>query len=280
MDFTEFMPANYRNVQHHNVYKGATNTEIPLYFYSVINAIFHFGRYLKLLGQFFRSPERFSVYWKLVMQEMVSVGVGSIVIVIITSVFIGAVTTVQTAYQLVSGFIPRSAIGSVVAASALLELAPTITSLVLAGKVGSHIASQLGTMRVTEQIDAIEVMGINSVSYLIMPKVVGSILAFPMLVSIAAFLIILGGIVAGDWTGQVTMADFAFGARGTFESFQVVFMLIKAVTFGFLISSIAAYQGFYVRGGALEVGQASTRAVVFSCILVLVADYVLAQLLL
>jgi phospholipid/cholesterol/gamma-HCH transport system permease protein len=246
----------------------------------VIKSIYHFGRYLLLLSSFFKSPERFSVYWKLVLEEMVSVGVGSIVIVIITSVFIGAVTTVQTAYQLVSGFIPRSAIGSVVAASALLELAPTITSLVLAGKVGSHIASQLGTMRVTEQIDAIEVMGINSVGYLIMPKVIGSILAFPLLISIAAFLIILGGIVAGDWTGQVTIADFTFGARGTFETFQVVFMFTKALTFGFLISSISAYQGFYVRGGALEVGQASTRAVVFSCILVLIADYVLAQLLL
>ncbi|NDA64867.1 MAG: ABC transporter permease, partial [Chitinophagia bacterium] len=218
--------------------------------------------------------------WKLVMEEMVSVGVGSIIIVLITSIFIGAVTTVQTAYQLISGFIPRSAIGSVVAASALLELAPTITCLVLAGKVGSNIASQLGTMRVTEQIDAIEVMGINSSAYLIMPKVIGSVLAFPILVTIAAFLIIFGGVVAGDLTGQVTQADFMYGARGTFKGFQIVFMLTKAVTFGFLISSISAYQGFYVRGGALEVGQASTRAVVYSCILVLCADYVLAQLLL
>lgn len=246
----------------------------------MIQSIFHFGRYLLLLSNFFKSPERPGVYWRLIMEEMVSVGVGSVVIVIITSIFIGAVTTVQTAYQLVSGFIPRSAIGSVVAASALLELAPTITSLVLAGKVGSNIASQLGTMRVTEQIDAIEVMGINSASYLIMPKVVGSILAFPLLVAIAAFLIITGGIFAGDWTGQVTIADFTFGARGSFTTFQVVFMFIKSVTFGFLISSISAYQGFYVMGGALEVGQASTRAVVYSCILVLAADYVLAQLLL
>jgi len=243
-------------------------------------SIFHFGRYLLMLRRLFQSTERFPIYWKSTISEMVSIGVSSIVIVLITSVFIGAVTTVQTAYQLVSGFIPKSAIGAVVSASALLELAPTITSLVLAGKIGSNIASQLGTMRVSEQIDALEVMGINSTSYLILPKIIGAVLAFPMLVIIAAFVIHVGGIVAGDLTGEVTHYQFAVGAQSNFTNFQLNFMLIKATSFGFIISSISSYEGFNVEGGALEVGQASTRAVVYSCIIILLADYLLAQLLL
>ena len=161
----------------------------------------------------------------------------------------------------------------------LLELAPTITAIVLAGKVGSSIASHLGTMRVTEQIDALEVMGINPAGYLILPKIAASLVTIPMLVTIAAFLLTLGGLTAGYLTGEVAPADFIQGARQYFDPFQVQFMLIKAVTFGFIISSIAAYQGFYTSGGALEVGQSSTRAVVVSCTMILLADYVLAQLL-
>jgi len=214
------------------------------------------------------------------MFEVVSIGVGSLVIIFITSIFVGAVTTVQTSYQLTSGFVPPSIIGSIVAASEILELAPTISSLVLAGKVGSSIASQLGTMRVTEQIDALDVMGINAASYLIMPKIFGAIIAFPMLVAISAFLGTSGGMFAGTFTGEVTYTEFTEGARAFFEPFQVTFMIIKSITFGFIISSVSAYQGFYVRGGAKEVGEASTRAVVYSCILVLFSDYVLAQLLL
>lgn len=240
---------------------------------------YHIGRYLVLLGGFLKSPERFSVYWKLFLQECNSIGVGSIVIVALVSLFIGAVTTVQTAFQLESPFLPASLIGTTVANSSMLEFAPTITSLVLAGKVGSAIASQLGTMRVTEQVDALEVMGINSGTYLILPKIAASLVCFPMLVIIAAFLQMFGGLVAGDLTGEVPAADFLFGMREYFEIFYIQFMLLKAITFGFVISSISAYQGFYTRGGALEVGQSSTRAVVFSCIVMLIADYILAELL-
>lgn len=241
---------------------------------------YHFGRYLALLRSFFRSPEKLSVYWNQFLIEATEIGVGSLLIVAFISLFIGAVTTVQTAYQMTAGFIPKWVVGAVVNASSILEFAPTITSLVLAGKVGSQIASQLGTMRVTEQIDALEVMGINSATYLIAPKIVAAIITFPMLVTIAAFLQNAGGILAGHLTGAVTVDAFIEGSRIYFEPFYVTYMLIKAATFGFIISSISAYQGFYTRGGALEVGQASTSAVVISCIMVLVADYVLAQILL
>lgn len=242
--------------------------------------LYHFGNYLVLIRSFFRSPEKFSVYWQLILHESNSIGVGSLVIVVIISLFIGAVTTVQTAYQLETPLIPKSVIGATVAASSLLELAPTITSLVLAGKVGSSIASQLGTMRVTEQIDALEVMGINSSSYLILPKIISALFTFPMLVIIAAFLQILGGMVAGDATGEVSSTYFIQGIREYFDPFYVRFMIYKAITFGFIISSVASYHGYYTRGGALEVGESSTRAVVYSCIIILFADYVLAQIML
>ncbi|MCS7085402.1 MAG: ABC transporter permease, partial [Bacteroidia bacterium] len=214
------------------------------------------------------------------LREIVSMGVGSIVIVLITSIFVGAVTTIQTAYQLEIGFFPRSIIGTVVSASSLLEMAPSITALVLAGKVGSNIAGQIGTMRVTEQIDALEVMGVNSASYLILPKILAALFAFPCLVIIAAFVMHVGGILAGEMTGELNFAQFTAGARRYHDPFYVTFMMIKAVAFGFIIASVAAYQGYNVEGGAIEVGEASTRAVVISCIILLVSDYLLAGMLL
>lgn len=241
---------------------------------------YHVGRYLVLLGGFVKSPEKFSIYWRLFLVECNSIGVGSVLIVVLISVFIGAVTTVQTAYQLESPLLPDSLIGTTVTNSALLELAPTITALVLAGKVGSAIASQLGTMRVTEQIDALEVMGINSSTYLILPKIAAAIVTMPFLVILAGFLQVTGGLVAGHLSGEVAAIDFLQGAREYFEPFYLEFMIYKALSFGFIISSISSYQGFYTHGGALEVGQSSTRAVVFSCIAILLTDYILAQLLL
>ncbi|HHG83561.1 MAG TPA: ABC transporter permease, partial [Bacteroidetes bacterium] len=165
--------------------------------------LYHLGRYLVLLGGFAKSPEKFSIYWNLFLLEANSIGVGSVLIVVLVSIFIGAVTTVQTAYQLESPLLPDSLIGTTVTNSSLLELAPTITALVLAGKVGSAIASQLGTMRVTEQVDALEVMGINSSTYLILPKILAAVVTFPMLVVMAAFLQIAGGLVAGQLSGAV-----------------------------------------------------------------------------
>lgn len=211
---------------------------------------------------------------------MNSIGIGSLPIVAIISIFIGAVTTVQTAYQLVSPIIPLSVIGQIVSDSSVLELSPTIMSLVLAGKVGSHIASEIGTMRVTEQIDALEVMGINASNYLILPKIIAAFFMFPVLDIISITLSVWGGITAGELTGALTQEEFLLGARETFSGFFVVVSLIKAFTFSVIITSISAYQGFYTNGGALEVGASSTRAVVFSCVMVLFADYVIAQLLL
>jgi phospholipid/cholesterol/gamma-HCH transport system permease protein len=239
-----------------------------------------FGRYVLFLGSLFRNREKPGVYVRQVVDEALSIGIDSVFIVAIVSTFIGAVTCVQTAYNLVSPLIPNYVISLIVRDMTLLELAPTITCVVLSGKVGSSIASSLGTMRVTEQIDALEVMGINSSSYLVLPKIIAAMLTVPMLVTLAAFLSIYGGYLAGTLTGVITPEEYIYGIRADFNAFNIPFALIKAVVFAFLIASISSFQGFYTRGGALEVGRASTSAVTSSCIAVLVADYLLAQLLL
>ncbi len=242
--------------------------------------VFHIGRYFILLGSLFHSLERPKVYTKLVLDEIISMMLGSMSIVVLISTFVGGVTTLQTAYQLVSAWIPKSTIGSVVSASSLLELAPTVVTFILAGRIGSSIASQIGTMRVTEQIDALEVMGINSVAYLILPKVIGALFSFPGLVTVSAFLCHAGGIIAGDLTGAVSKVEFTQGVQQWFEPFQVTVMYTKSFIFGFLISTISAYHGYYTTGGALEVGQSSTKAVVYSCMAMVVADYFVAQIML
>ncbi|MFN3529149.1 MAG: MlaE family ABC transporter permease [Bacteroidia bacterium] len=241
---------------------------------------FHFGRYLLLLKQLFKKPENQKVYRDELFRQMVAIGINSLGIVVIISVFMGAVTTVQTAYQLVSGLVSKSIIGAIVSDSSMLELGPTITSLVLAGKIGSSIASEIGTMRVSEQIDALEIMGVNAAGYLISPKILAAIITIPMLIVLSISLCIGGGIFVGDLTGILSAQQFIEGARSSFLPYNVFFSLMKAFTFAFIISSVSAYQGYYTQGGSLEVGQASTRAVVFSCILILLADYLLAQILL
>ncbi|MCS6903779.1 MAG: ABC transporter permease [Bacteroidia bacterium] len=241
---------------------------------------YHIGRYLLLLQKTFTLTEKLKVYLEAILIEVVAMGIGSVMIVFIISLFIGAVGTVQTAYQISSGFYPKTVIGNVVSASALLEMAPTITCLILAGKVGSNITSEIGTMRVTEQIDALEVMGVNSASYLIFPKIIGALIAVPILVTFAAFLMHVGGILAGVLTDIVSYAQFTEGVRTYTQPFFVTFMLIKAVSFSFIISSISAYEGYFVRGGAIEVGKASTAAVVRSCTTIIIVNYLLAKFLL
>lgn len=243
-----------------------------------MSPFFYFGKYLKLLGNTFSKPEKGRLYLQRTLSEMDNIGVKSLGIVILISIFMGAVTTIQTAYQLVSDLISKSVIGSVVSNSSMLELSPTITSLVLAGRIGSSIASEIGTMRVSEQIDALEVMGINSAGYLILPKIIAAVLVIPMLVIISMFLAISGGIVAGEATGIVSSHDFLEGTRATFKNFTLIFALMKAFAFAFVISSVPAYQGYYTAGGSLEVGQSSTKAVVLSCVFILFLDYLLAQL--
>ncbi len=237
------------------------------------------GRYFIFLGNLFKNPEKFNVYVKLVFEESYEIGINSLLIVSIVASFIGAVTCVQTAANLSNPFVPKYIISLIVRDSTILEMAPTITSIVLAGKVGSNIAGQLGTMQITEQIDALEVMGINSTSYLVLPKIIGAMLTFPMLVALAGFLAITGGYLAGWLSGAITPDEYVQGLRFDFHPIYVNFAMIKSLVFAFLIASIAAFQGYFTKGGALEVGQSSTKAVTNSCIAVLVADYLLAQLL-
>jgi phospholipid/cholesterol/gamma-HCH transport system permease protein len=238
------------------------------------------GKYILLLQLSFKKPEKFSVYWREVMLEMVSVGIGSLGIISIISVFIGAATTIQVAFQLSSPLVPRSIAGSIARDSNILEFSPTISSLVLAGRVGSSFASQIGTMRVTEQIDALEIMGVNAPGYLISPKIIASITMVPMLVIISIMLGITGGYIACIVTGDITPADYIMGVNDGFDGLTIRVALVKALVFGFIISSVCSYQGFYTSGGALEVGQSATAGVVYSCVWILFADLMITSLML
>jgi phospholipid/cholesterol/gamma-HCH transport system permease protein len=210
----------------------------------------------------------------------VEIGIGSLGIVSIISVFMGAVSAAQTAYQITSPLIPKTTLSQVVRDTVILEFAPTLVCIVLAGVVGSKIAGELGNMRVSEQIDALEIMGINTKSYLVMPKVLAALITIPLLVIIAMLLGIWGGRLASSLTGIVSTEIYDRGLVEGFSPFNVTFALAKAYTFSFIISSVPAFYGYNVKGGALEIGRASTTAVVTSCILILFADYILAAILL
>jgi phospholipid/cholesterol/gamma-HCH transport system permease protein len=228
----------------------------------------------------FSRPENLKMFWKEFMRECEEIGIGSLPIVIIISLFLGAVTTVQTAYMLVSPIVPTSSIALITRDSVILELSPTVLSIVLAGVAGSKIASELGNMRITEQIDALDIMGINSANYLILTKILASLVVVPLLVVLSMVLAIVGGKLAGTLSGVIVAQTYDVGLHTRFEPYNVFFALCKAYTFAFIISSIPAYYGYYVKGGALEIGRASTMAVIVSCILILGADYLLAALLL
>jgi phospholipid/cholesterol/gamma-HCH transport system permease protein len=240
----------------------------------------HIGKYLLMLGGMFRKPENMRVYAKEFFHQCNEIGIGSMWIVIIISLFLGAVTTVQTAYQLVSPLVAKYVIAQIIRDSAFLELSPTIVCIVLAGVVGSKIASELGNMRVSEQIDALEIMGINSKTFLILPKLLAAFIVIPALVVLSMFLTVWGGYTAGTLAGIITDAQFHQGLIKDFMSFNVFFGILKAFTFAFIITSISAYFGYHVEGGSLEIGRASTTSVVVSCVLILIADYGLAALLL
>ena len=240
----------------------------------------HFGSYLLMLKGMFTKPENWRMYWKEFMHQCVEIGLGALPIVVIISLFLGAVTTVQTAYQLVSPLVQASTIAQIVRDSMILELSPTVVSIVLAGVVGSKIASELGNMRISEQIDALEIMGINTKSYLIMPKILGALVVIPCLIVISAVLGIWGGRTAGALSGILATDIFDIGLRQNLNIYNINFALYKAYTFAFILSSIPAYFGYHVKWGSLEIGRASTSAVVVSCILILFADYALAAFLL
>jgi phospholipid/cholesterol/gamma-HCH transport system permease protein len=245
-----------------------------------MNFFTEFGRYLLLMKGMFSRPENGKMYWKEFMHQCSEIGIGSLGIVVIISFFMGAVSALQTAYQLTSPVIPKSTIAQIVRDTVILEFSPTLVCIVLAGVVGSKIASELGNMRVSEQIDALEIMGINTKTYLVLPKILAALMMIPLLIVISMSLGIWGGRVAGVASGILAPNVYDTGLLQNFVPYNVFFALIKGYTFSFIISSIPAFYGYHVEGGALEIGRASTKAVVVSCVAILFADYLLASLLL
>ena len=238
-----------------------------------------FGDYLLMLGSMFQRPENWRMYWRELVRQMYDIGIGSLFIVCLISVFIGAVTAVQFAYQMGGSIIPRYYIGYIVRDMTIIELAPTFTCMVLAGKVGSNMAAELGGMRQKEHIDAMEIMGVNTASYLIMPKILGAMIVIPMLVCLGAFVSILGGYLASVPTGHFLSSEYIQGLRSFFEPYNIFMMFVKAVSFAFILTSISCYFGYKVKGGSIELGRASTRAVVMSNVFILLADYILVVVL-
>ena len=239
----------------------------------------HLGQYFIMMNKVMSKPEKFKVFWKQLLLEIEKVGINSIGIVLFISFFVGGVVSIQTAINMSSPLLPKYLVGLASRDSLILEFSPTMISLILAGKVGSSIASELGSMRVSEQLDALEIMGVNSASFLILPKIIATIFFFPFLVIIS-----MGIGMIGAWIGglsvDVTTADFLSGLKYDFNPFYVTYSLIKTVVFAFIIASVSSYFGYYTKGGSIAVGKSSTKAVVSSSILILVCNFILTNLLL
>lgn len=242
--------------------------------------IHHLGRYALLMLQVFKKPEKGSIYLKRILYEMDRLGLGSIGIVAFLSVFVGAVLTIQMAFNIDSPLVPLYTIGYATRKSIILEFSPTIMSLILAGKVGSQIAGEIGTMRVTEQIDALEIMGINPATYLIFPKIVAAMIFNPFLILMSMVLAMFGGWLSGIGSGLITTYDYVYGLQAYYSFYDISYALIKTVFFAFIITSVSGYFGFYTKGGALEVGESSTRAVVVSSVSIIIFNLILTNLLL
>jgi len=237
------------------------------------------GQYFLLLRRVFSIPERKTIFFKQLILEIEKIGLNSLGIVIIISLFVGAVVTIQTAFNLNSPFLPKYLIGLAARDSLILEFSPTMICLILAGKVGSNIASEIGSMRITEQIDALEIMGINSANFLILPKIIAAMFFFPFLVIISMGIGMFGGWL-GSISVDVTTADFLYGLKYEFNPFYITYALTKTVVFAFIITSVSSYYGYFTKGGALEVGVSSTKAVVYSSVVLLIFNFILTQLLL
>jgi phospholipid/cholesterol/gamma-HCH transport system permease protein len=242
--------------------------------------LYHLGRWALLIRKVFARPERHKIYYKQVIREMETLGVNSIGIVAVISAFMGAVITIQTAYNTENPLFPTYLIGLAARDSILLEFSSTIVALILAGKVGSNIASEIGTMKVTEQIDALEIMGINPAGYLILPKIVAFMFISPFLSLMSMIIGLFGGWIAGVGVGVLTSPEYIYGIQYAFIPYYIVYSLIKSVVFAFIITSVSSYHGYYTEGGALEVGRSSTLAVVHSSVLILLFNLILTQLLL
>ncbi len=232
------------------------------------------------MTQVFRIPDKWREFFKSLLKEISKLGVDSIPLVIIISLFIGAVICIQMVLNIVSPLIPSYSTGLATREILILEFSSTMMCLILAGKVGSNISSEIGTMRVTEQIDAMEIMGINSANFIVLPKIIGFVLFIPILGIFSMFFGLVGGGIIAQFTSMISMEDYVYGIQSFFNEWYVWYSLIKCVVFAYIITSVAAYYGYYVKGGALEVGKASTNAVVSSSILILLADVVLTKLLL
>lgn len=239
----------------------------------------HFGRYILMMRKVLRVPERWNIFSKQLVLELEKIGLNSIGIVLFISFFVGGVVSIQTALNLQSPLLPKYLIGLASRDSLILEFSPTMISLILAGKVGSSIASEIGSMRVSEQIDALEIMGVNSASFLILPKIIASLFFFPLLVILS-----MGIGMIGAWVGGISVAvntsDFLYGLKYEFVSFYVIYAIIKTLFFAFIVSSISSYFGYYTKGGAISVGKSSTEAVVYSSILILVFNFILTKIIL
>ena len=231
-----------------------------------------------LLYRVFSKPQKFSVYVRQIIFEINNIGISSLPIIAIISVFMGGIITIQSAFGFNSPWVPLYAVGFTARESIVLEFSPTIVCLILAGKVGSNIASEIGSMRITEQIDALEIMGINSAGYLIFPKVAAAVIIFPFLIALSMFLGILGGYIMGVATGACTDYEYIFGIQAFFEPWKLYYSFTKVIVFAFIITSVSAFFGYNTSGGALEVGKSSTNAVVYSSILILLFNLILTNL--
>ena len=245
----------------------------------MIKLLHHLGLYFSMMKKVISKPEKWSVFRKQLVLEMEKVGINSVSLVIILSFFVGAVVSIQTAFNMSNPLLPSYLVGLASRDSLILEFSPTMISLILGGKVGSSIASEIGSMRVSEQIDALEIMGINSASFLILPKIIATIFFFPFLIIMSMGIGMIGA-WAGGLSADVTTADFMYGLKYEFNSFYITYAMIKTIFFAFIISSVSAYFGYHTKGGAIAVGKAGTSAVVTSSILILLFNYILTNLIL
>ncbi|WP_397338029.1 MlaE family ABC transporter permease [Paenimyroides tangerinum] len=245
----------------------------------MINMLKTIGKYFIMLVDMFKSPTKWRIMKNLIFKEIDELIIGSLGIVCFLSFFIGAVVTIQTALNLNNPIIPKYLIGFTARQSIILEFSPTFISIIMAGRMGSYITSSIGTMRVTEQIDALEVMGINSLNYLVFPKLIAAI-TYPFLITISMFIGIFGGYIAGVYSGYLSSEEFIFGLQDSFIPYHITYAFIKTAVFGFLLATIPSFYGYYMQGGALEVGKASTQSFVWTSVAIILVNYILTQILL
>lgn len=246
----------------------------------MVSIIKNIGKYIQMLWVVFSRPEKWGVFRERLFVEIQNIGINSIFIVGVMSVFMGAVIALQTASNMDSPLLPEYTIGYITRSSTILEFSPTIMSLILAGKVGSNVASEIGTMKTTEQIDALEIMGVNSLTHLVLPKILGAVFFFPVLIIFSMGLSLIGGWMVVTMSGLASTETYVLGIRSWFEFGDITYALTKGVTFAFLIVSISSFYGYYSRGGAVDVGKSATKSVVMSSIAILIANFLLTQMIL